>query len=289
MVEHNNPGPLKSQLLIYLPEIYREKGPGKELLERFLGIFETVLNGIDETIAAVPTYFDPEKAPADFIPWLAQWLSLDLYELLGEKNREFILRAFEFYKKKGTAGGLEELVTFLTNKKCRVKEFTRNVFRSWGMDDTSRTVDDSDPGLLSRIGTFDDTLDYVHDNEAPGVYGQDVIGVYIFLLARERDFIIKEEQLYKIIDSFLPVFVRAEIFIVEENYEVYEVNRIEDPSMDRVRVSLLEKPPAVTGVYTDQVTWNRFHSFDEGDPHTGTTNDIHHRTDHDETGVEIGL
>jgi phage tail-like protein len=246
---------------------------------------------LDRTIEAIPTFFDPENknVTEDFIPWLAQWLSLDLYELLGDKNREFILRAFDFYKKKGTVAGLEELVTFLTGKKCRVKEFTRNVFRSWGIDDTSRTVDDSDPAVLSRIGAYDDLLHYVHDNEAPGVYGQDVIGVYIFLLAREREFIIKEEQLYKIINSFLPVFVRAEIFIVEENYEVYEMDRIADPCTLKVRGSLLEKPPAVTGVYTDSVTWNRFHSFDEDAPHTGYTNDIHHRTDHDETGKEIDL
>jgi phage tail-like protein len=283
---------MTNQLIHYLPEIYRRKGAVQEGLQAFLGVFESVMDELDLTIDAIPTYFDPEQAPEGFYPWLAQWLSLDLYELLGDRNRQFILKAYEFYKKKGTAGGIEELVTFLTGKKCRVKEFTRSVFRSWGMDDaegSSRTVDDSDPRLLSRIGSFDDSLHYVHDNEAPGVYAQDVIGVYIFLIARERDFIIKEEQLYKIINSFLPVFVRAEIFIVEENYEVYEVNRIDDPFMTRVRGSLIENPPAVTGVYTDSVSWNRFHSFDEDDPRTGFTNDVHHRTDHDETGKEIKL
>jgi hypothetical protein len=49
------------------------------------------------------------------------------------------------------------------------------------------------------------------DSGDSSLYSRDVICLYIFLRKEEKDFIIKEDQLHKIIDSFLPVFVRAEI------------------------------------------------------------------------------
>ncbi len=284
-----------NKLLQYLPEFYQEKGPGKEFLEGFLGIFATIINNIEETISALPTYFDPETAPDDFIPWLAQWLSLDLYELLGEKNREFILLAFDFYKQKGTVSGIENLVTFLTGKKCLVKEFTHNVIRSRGMESTngegvlagntnlSKTVDTSNPVLLSKMGTYDDEVNYVNDSGETGLYNRNVIGLYIFLLKTESEFIIKEDQLHKIIDSFLPVFVRAEIFIVEENYETYEINNIMDAFKDRAYGFLGEEIPAITGVYKDAVNWKLFYT------NKGISNDKQSRTMHDELGKEKPL
>ncbi len=283
------------RLLQYLPEMYREEGPGKEFLESFLAIFEQVLNEFEETITDIPTYFDPLTAPREFIPWLAQWVSLDLYELLGEKNREFILRAFEFYKKKGTLQGIEHLVTFLTGKKCLVKEYTDNVFRTYGMESRqgahpmrgnvvmSKTVDCSDQVVLSKLGTFYDDLCYVSDSAANGLYSQNVIGLFIFLLKDESEFIIKEDQLHKIIDSFLPLFVRAEIIIVEENYEAYEVDKIIDAFKDRAHGFVKEEFTGITGVYRDAVNWTFFYS------NKGVANNLQYRTMHDELGTEIPL
>jgi phage tail-like protein len=284
-----------NKLLQYLPEFYQEKGPGKEFLERFLSIFAAIINNIDETISAIPTNFDPLTAPDDFIPWLAQWLSLDLYELLGEKNREFILRAFEFYKQKGTVPGIEKLVTLLTGKKCLVKEFTHNVFRSQGMESSdkngvlvgntgfSKTVDTSNPVLLSKMGTHDDEVNYVNDSGETGLYNRNVIGLYIFLLKTESEFIIKEDQLHKIIDSFLPVFVRAEIFIIEENYETYEIDNIMDAFKGRAHGFLKEEFPGITGVYSDAVNWKFFYT------NKGFSNDMQSRTMHDELGEEKSI
>jgi phage tail-like protein len=92
--------------LRYLPAVYQEESASKEFLERFLSIFESALHDSEETISRLPMYFDPMATQDEFVPWLASWLSLDLYELLGEKNREFILRAVEFYKQKGTVSGI---------------------------------------------------------------------------------------------------------------------------------------------------------------------------------------
>lgn len=128
--------------LRYLPAIYQENSESKEFLEQFLSIFESSLYDIEEKISSIPMFFDPMAAPEDFYRWLADWMSLDLYDLLeDDKKRKFILNAVEFYKKKGTVSGLESLVSFLTGKRCCIKEYKNNIFRSWGMDKW-RTIQD---------------------------------------------------------------------------------------------------------------------------------------------------
>jgi phage tail-like protein len=137
--------------LRYLPAIYQENSESKEFLERFLSIFESSMFDSEEMISSIPMYFDPMAAPEDFYRWLADWMSLDLYDLLDEdKKRKFILNAVEFYKKKGTVSGLASLVSVLTGKKCCIKEYKNNIFRSWGMDDHWGIVqDEENDGNLS--------------------------------------------------------------------------------------------------------------------------------------------
>jgi len=298
----------KSRLLQYLPEIYREEGVGKQFLEGFLGIFETVLNDLDERITQIPEYFDPttpNTEPGDFYKWLAQWLSLDLYELLEEKNRDFILQAFEFYKHKGTLPGLEELVSLLTGQKCRIKEYTYNVFRTAGMEprdgpglvkgnvQMSKTVDTSDRGLLARMGTFYDDVYYVTETGKDTRYADNVIGLFIFLTHEEKPFLIKENQLHRIIDSFLPVFVRVIINIAEETSqtEVYHTGEIGVEYNDRVTAVSMEKPGAWQGVYENRVNWQRLYTYS---PRTiGYTYDkkiqLQYRTPHMEINGELKI
>jgi phage tail-like protein len=228
--------------LRYLPAVYQENAESKEFLERFLSIFESSLYDSEETISRLPMYFDPMAALEDFVPWLASWLSLDLYELLGDRNREFILRATEFYKQKGTVSGLASFVTFLTGKRCCVKEYMNNVFRSYGMEHeeetenidistckknieksepactkfdrrTSLTVDTTNSDLLANMGKYCDEVHYVVDTSQSGRYFPNVIGIFIILPLGDK-LEVDKEDLHKIINSFLPVFVRAEINIV---------------------------------------------------------------------------
>lgn len=288
----------KIPLLQYLPEIYQEKAgeSGGDSLERFLTVFAHVLEGLEFTISELPGYFDPLSAPGDFIPWLANWVSLDLYELLGERNRDFILNAVPYYKKKGTISGIAELVELLTGRKCIVKEFMNNVFRTYGMEHAgtkmgcaiSRTVDTKNQELLAKMDTLDDELHYIADTGADGFYSRGVIGLYIFLGAGE-DLVIKEDQLHKIIDSFLPVFVRAEIIIVKKEYETYALDKIVDVRMDRVHGVLQETPGKTAGTYINTVSWNTLYTYSGSGVQTGITNNLQYRTMHDEIGVEFPL
>ena len=295
--------------LRYLPAVYQEESASREFLERFLSIFESALHDSEETISRIPMYLDPKAAPEDFYPWLASWLSLDLYELLKDKNREFILCAAELYKRKGTVSGIADLVTLLTGKRCCVKEYMNNVFRSYGMEHdredeieivdergcmkfhrkTSETVNTGKPDLLAKMGTYSDEVHYVIDTSEDGRYSPQVIGLFIFLPLQEREFIIKEDELHKIINSFLPVFVRAKIIIVEEIYEVYDVSSIIDQCKDHVHGFLEETFKDVRGFYTDGVSWNWVYAYGAEHTDTDITNNVDWRTPHTRIGVEIAL
>ena len=306
-----------ASLLEYLPEIYRNQAQDN-FLEHFLSPFASMLNEFDEKISSIPDYFDPATVPppdeltGDFIPWLAQWLSLDLYELLGEKNKEFILKAVEFYKQKGTPQGLANLVSFLTGKDCCVKEFMNNVFRSYGMEHvpgiennnqpeedeclkfyhkTSRTVDTSKCDLLAKMHNqlgYEDEMHYVYDTRISGKYARNVIGLYIFIDSHTQMFQFEKEQLHKIIRTFLPVFVRLEIFIVEriDYYEQYPLSNITETYDVHVEDTDKEVIKPLTGVYSNSVNWNWLITNNKNE---GLTNNVLYRTPHSDIGVKILL
>jgi len=289
--------------LRYLPSVYQKDEASRDFLERLLSVFESELYGSEETISRISSYFDPMAAPREFVPWLATWLSLDLYELLGEKNREFVLRAVEFYKKKGTAAGLAELVAFLTGRRCCVKEYANNIFRSYGMehgeeDETvkrygcerfrrgpSRTVDTRDFELLSKMDTFFDEVHYTLDPSEKGRYSRNSIGLFIFLGLGE-DLVIDEKELKKIIESFLPVFVRFEITTTFEwIYEFFELAEVSDASSDHLSLYLDEKIGMAEGFYRDAASWRWLHSCRKDE----RSNDNGYRTFHSGLDVDVAL
>ena len=107
-----------SNLLEYLPEIYQ----GEPYLGQFLLAFEKILlgradgidyseKGLEEKIANIHTYFDPQQTPPDFLPWLASWTALSLRaDLDTQQQRDFIANIVQRYRYRGTKANLEELL-----------------------------------------------------------------------------------------------------------------------------------------------------------------------------------
>jgi phage tail-like protein len=311
----------RTSYLSYLPAIYQDDSAGRDFLERFLSIFESEMYDLEETIARVPVLFDPSKAPERFVPWLAEWVSLDLYQLLREKNREYILRAMEFYRQKGTVQGLASLVSFLTGKECCVKEYMNNVFRTYGREheeaeeincgkcrffyhETSKTVNTSfDPAkdqkendLLAGMGTYIDEVHYTVDTsaiqpESNGRIHPNVIGIFIFLPAGER-LEMDEKDLLKIIESFLPIFVVPRIFIAESNWEeILSKDKFSDAHWDLIQTAQTEKFKEVRGVYRDSVSWKWLFTYIKSGSgslsETGITNDSSYRTPHSDLDIDL--
>ena len=110
-----------STLLEYLPEIYQ----GEPFLGQFLLAFEKILlgrqdgsnfadKGLEEKIAQIHTYFDPQQTPDEFLPWLASWTALSLRADLDiPQQRDFIANIVQRYRYRGTKANLEELLKLL--------------------------------------------------------------------------------------------------------------------------------------------------------------------------------
>jgi phage tail-like protein len=94
------------RLLGYLPPIYHS-----EFMARFLAIFESVLFPIEWQIDNFDLFLDPETAPKDFLPWLANWFELTFDSTWSEaQQRTFLKEAYSIYSRAGTRAGLSRVL-----------------------------------------------------------------------------------------------------------------------------------------------------------------------------------
>lgn len=105
----------RQSYLRYLPATYREDAVGRDFMERYLSIFETVSLGVEEEIDDIPRFLDPQATNPDFVKWLECWLAVSADDNwdIGLRRR-FLANAFDFYRRRGTMAGLQELVTFFS-------------------------------------------------------------------------------------------------------------------------------------------------------------------------------
>jgi len=106
----------KETYLQYLPGIYQEDARSKELLEQYLSVFQTILEGIEEKIENSHLLIDPQTTPnGEFLNWLSLWLGLNREKNWSdEKWRELLSKAMYFFKRRGTRKGLSELIALYT-------------------------------------------------------------------------------------------------------------------------------------------------------------------------------
>lgn len=109
--------------LRYLPQIYNKDATCGGFLRRFLSLFETFFDEVEEEIASLPALFDPEAASKDWLPWLAVWLALEFDENWDEaQQRGNIAKAFERYARRGTAEGIRLALRDFAGVHCIVEE-----------------------------------------------------------------------------------------------------------------------------------------------------------------------
>jgi phage tail-like protein len=135
-----------SRLLDYLPAIYRTD----PFLGRFLRAFEKILlgrddgvdvcykdgapvsrednpdicyRGLEETIADLAAYFDPQQTPEEFLSWLAGWAALSLRaDLPVGIQRQFIANMVYRYRFRGTKANLQELLRIFVRGRPEITE-----------------------------------------------------------------------------------------------------------------------------------------------------------------------
>jgi len=145
-----------SSLLDSLPAVLQEdrSAGAPDFLGRFLLGFEHLLlglgdaatPGLEEIIARIYRYFEPgaaladgERAPKEFLQWLAGWVALTLREDWDElRQRDLIAKAASLYRMRGTKRGVEEFLRIYTRLGVNIEElntgFQVGVHSTVGMD-----------------------------------------------------------------------------------------------------------------------------------------------------------
>ncbi|MGH2562173.1 MAG: phage tail protein I [Thermomicrobiales bacterium] len=112
----------RSALLAYLPAIFSEE-PDVDFIGRYLMIFETIFDSLDEVVGHLPDYFHPHTAPEAFLPWLASWIDLALDEGWPlERRRAVLANAMELHRRRGTIRGLREHIELYSGFEPEVVE-----------------------------------------------------------------------------------------------------------------------------------------------------------------------
>jgi phage tail-like protein len=114
--------------LEYLPVIFHHS----DFLRRFLGIFETIWEPLEQRQDHIAMYFSPRTCPASWLPWFAGWFGIELQAHWPESRiRALIAEAADLYRWRGTAYGLGRMLEVCTGLKSEISESPtdRFVFR----------------------------------------------------------------------------------------------------------------------------------------------------------------
>lgn len=101
----------RSRYMSNLPIIYQDN----EFLNRYLLIFESIWEPLEQREDYIEMYFDPRTCPVSFLPWLANWLGMSLNQRWPEARRRHLLsQALELYRWRGTRHGLTRMIEVCT-------------------------------------------------------------------------------------------------------------------------------------------------------------------------------
>ena len=156
----------RQSYLQYLPAVFQDDPQSRAFLDRFLSIFQTMFDAIDNRLDNLWQIFDPLVTPDAFLPWLADWIAFPLDPLApSTSQRQLLKNAFASYTTRGTVAGLQKTIQDWTNvQNVRILEHFR--LRNWTFLPLSSGLNQGDRlwshnfyarlqvGVSSQIGSF---------------------------------------------------------------------------------------------------------------------------------------
>lgn len=113
----------RDSYLRYLPATYQEDARGKDFLERFLSLYESMSLEIDEKISNILQYFDADVQGKEFLDWLSSWLDIMIDENWPQsKQRTLLKESFALYKYRGTQKTLRRVIEIFTDSNVAIIE-----------------------------------------------------------------------------------------------------------------------------------------------------------------------
>lgn len=114
----------RSSYLSYLPAVYQDDKKSQQFLERYLSLFGTFFQEMEEEIESVSKYFDVDTVSGDFVQWLGTWIGIPADEVWSETQlKELIRRSPELYQERGTKQGIEKMVEIYTGERPFIVEY----------------------------------------------------------------------------------------------------------------------------------------------------------------------
>lgn len=112
--------------LQYLPAAFQEDEESRRFLERFLAIFQSGFDDLNDLVDTLVDLFEPRRTRAAFLPWLAQWIGLLVDPTWTETQlRDRIAGAIRTYGRRGTADGLQAAIRAYADVDARIVEHFR--------------------------------------------------------------------------------------------------------------------------------------------------------------------
>ena len=102
----------RESYLRYLPAVFSEDEESRWFLERFLAIFQTEWDQLEQRIAETAIYLDPAAAPGGpFLDYLASWLAVPLERAWDDAQKRRLLKAApRLTPRRGTIDGVRDVL-----------------------------------------------------------------------------------------------------------------------------------------------------------------------------------
>ena len=139
--------------LNYLPLTYRRHDSDADgLLARWLKLVRGEFGRVEELLDDMPRIADANFVPESSLPWLAQWLALELPKIADDQERRaLIARAIALFARRGTKESIAEFVELHTGIRPAIIEAFADR-RIWILGATSRLDFDTRLPVLDPLG-----------------------------------------------------------------------------------------------------------------------------------------
>jgi phage tail-like protein len=114
-----------------LPAVFRDSPEAEDFTERFMALFDSFLDDVDEQITRMPALLDVDGVPAEVLPWLGSFLDIAMDPAWDVARRRRLLQAApRLYRMRGTVDGLRAALRLVFDVEPVIREAAYE--RAWG-------------------------------------------------------------------------------------------------------------------------------------------------------------